>query len=95
MTYSIFQLPAEHDLCFMDHRFTQKHGGVKIPDYQTVYTGEINGSDPQMMLERIYAKFNLDHPADYRGRSLSVSDLVALENTGTYFCDSFGWVQIN
>ena len=97
MHYSIYQLPAEHDLCFMRHSYAEKHGGVKIPDYRTVYTGQIDatGKTPAQILEDLYVKFNIDHPADYTGRSLSVSDLVVLEDTGTYFCDSFGWKQIN
>lgn len=95
MYYTIFQLPIENDNTFMDLRFTEKHGGVNIQAYKSIYTGYIEGTDPHEILERIYIKFNLNHPSDYRGRSLSVSDLVALEDTGTYFCDSFGWKQIN
>ena len=95
MTYSIFQLPVEHGNAFMNHSFAQTHGGIHFSDYKTVYTGEIDGNDPNEILEKLYVMFNLNHPADYRGRSLSVSDLVALEDTGTYFCDSFGWKQIN
>lgn len=95
MTYSIFQLPIENDNTFMSHSFTEKHGGVKISDYKTVYTGQIDGTNVNEILEKLYSKFNTDHPADYRARSLSVSDLVALEGTGTYFCDSFGWKQIS
>lgn len=95
MYYSIFQLPVEHDNCFMNHRFAEAHGGIHFRDYETVYTGYIEGSDPAEILEKLYIKFNLNHPSDYRGRSLSVSDLVALEDTGTYFCDSFGWKKLN
>ena len=95
MTYTIFQLPVENDNAFMNHRFAEAHGGVKIRDYETVYTGYIDGTEPIEILERLYEIFSRNHPADYKGRSLSVSDLVALEDTGTYFCDSFGWKQIN
>lgn len=95
MTYSIFQLPNKHDNLFMNHRWATNHGGINLQEYVTVYTGEIDGTDPMEILERIYTIFNTKHPDDYRGRSLSVSDLVALENTGTYFCDSVGWKQIN
>lgn len=94
MNYSIHQLPVENDLVFMNHSFAQEHGGVKISDYKTVYTGQIQGSDPDKILEKLYSIFNLNHPADYKARSLSVSDLVTLEGIGTYFCDSFGWKKI-
>lgn len=49
------------------------------------------------MLERLFEKFNLQHPADYRGRSMSVSDVVVLHENGrdtAHFCDSIGFVEI-
>ena len=44
--------------------------------------------------------FNLNHPNDYNGHSLSVSDVVQvieLSNVeaGFYYCDSFGWRKLN
>lgn len=95
MYYTIFQLPAEHDNAFMNYRFAKTHGGIKTADYESIYTGYIAGNDPDEILEQLYEIFNCNRPSDYHGRSLSVSDLVALENTGTYFCDSFGWTQIS
>lgn len=100
MTYSIFQLndtEAATKKLFMNYEATMKRGGVDFRQYNTVYTGEINadGKDPAEILEALYTKFNTNRPADFRGHSLSVSDLVALEATGTYFCDSIGWKQIN
>lgn len=95
IAFSIFQLPIEHDNVFMSYEWAMKHGGINSQEYETVYTGETTGTDINMILEQIYTTFNTAHPADYRGRSLSVSDLVALEETGTYFCDSIGWKQIN
>ena len=44
-------------------------------------------------LEEIYEIFNLRHPDGYRGRSLSVSDIVELPD-GLHFCDSFGWKPV-
>lgn len=97
MMYSIFQLKdSATDKLFMSYENTLKRfGGVNFNDYVTVYTGEVAGTDPQEILEDLYYIFNMRHPADFRGHSLSTSDLVALEDTGTYFCDSFGWKQIN
>lgn len=51
-------------------------------------------------LEAIYEKFNIDHPADYEGRSLSVSDVVEIResntlNPGFYFVDSIGFKAIS
>ena len=96
MMYSIYQLKeSAKSKLFLSYDQTQKQGGVIFNEYETVYTGEIEGSDPAEILEKIYVIFNLNHPKGFRGHSLSVSDLVALEDTGTYFCDRFGWKQIN
>lgn len=49
------------------------------------------------VLESIYEKFNLYHSADYRGHSLSVSDVVVLHENGhtsAHLCDSFGFVEV-
>jgi hypothetical protein len=45
-------------------------------------------------LERLFIMFNLNHPADFRGHSLSVSDVVAIEGKH-YYCDSIGFVELN
>ena len=53
------------------------------------------GSDE--VLESLYEKFNLRHPADFRGHSLSVNDVVVLHDNGVvtaHYCDSYGFTQI-
>ena len=48
-------------------------------------------------LEDIYRTFNVDHPADFKGHSLSVSDVVVLHLNGQYtahYCDSVGFQQV-
>lgn len=99
MMYSIFMLKdckATTEKLFMPYEWTMAHGGVNYAEYETVYNGHIEPKETVAeTLEAIYTMFNLDHPADYRGRSLSVSDLVVLEETGTYFCDSVGFKKIN
>lgn len=95
MTFTIYQLPAEHNNCFMNYEWAEKHGGINVREYESIYTGEMEGTDPIAILEALYVTYNRYRPEGYTGRSLSVSDLVALEDTGTYFCDSIGWKKIN
>lgn len=50
-------------------------------------------------LEQIFTVFNLHHPEDYRGRSLSVSDIVEVHDNpniedGFWFCDIIGWRKV-
>lgn len=64
--------------------------------YDRVYDGKMDC----ISLENIYQKFNIDHPADYKGRSLSVSDVVEIResdtlNPGFYFVDSIGFKSIS
>ena len=49
------------------------------------------------MLESLYTKFNIDHPEDFTGHSLSVSDIVALKTGGVVSChyvDSVGFAEL-
>lgn len=63
--------------------------------YDRVFEGEVDCKD----LEDVYRKFNLEHPEGYKGRSLSVSDVVEIvdENGDStfHFCDSIGFKQID
>jgi len=53
---------------------------------------KFEGSD-MAALEKLFCKYNIDHPAGYKGRSLSVSDVVKL-NDKYYYCQPFGWDEI-
>ena len=53
--------------------------------------------DRDVMLESLYATFNVDHPEDFRGHSMSVSDVVALRENGAVTChyvDSIGYKEL-
>lgn len=64
-------------------------------NYDLVYECELKeGMDD---LEDIYYIFNCDRPEDFKGHSLSVSDIVAIEKKGeikAYFCDSIGFLEV-
>ncbi len=70
-----------------------------ITQYEDVYSGTVEADSPAIALEELFRIFNIEHPEDYRGRSLSVSDIVILgdadgNNANTWFCDIFGWQNI-
>ena len=94
MKYSIMQVKDSRKL-YLSYANTMKHGGLDLSEYETVYTGEINDGDPLEVCEKLYTIFNTQPPEDYRSRSLSVSDIISLEYTGMYFCDSIGFKKIN
>lgn len=99
MKYRILQLDINketvHGKAFMPWRMLESFGGFDITDYKEVYAGELQTTieNKDELLEQIFEKFNLNHPEDFHGHSLSVSDVVILDNE-IYFCDSFGWKKV-
>lgn len=72
-----------------------------VPEnYEQVYMGELSefrGRTKEETLEAIYTKFNIDHPADYKAHSLSVSDIVVLHENrenSAHFVDTFGFTGL-
>lgn len=101
MKIKIYQIDMERDehrIAMMGYEDTLARLNSDSIDptiYDLVFDGEVEARD----LEAVYAKFNLDHPAGYTGRSMSVSDVVQVveSNTGKegfYFCDSIGFKEI-
>lgn len=101
-SYAILQLRRTEDTVM--ERFesmTSLHRQGKEPEfdhYEVVYTGNLPPyTDQNMVLEGIYEKFNIDRPTDFRGHSLSVSDVVALKTAGVVSChyvDSIGFAEL-
>ena len=75
-------------------------GEIQPGNYNLVYAGElsdIHGQSQREKLNAVFEKFNIDHPADYKGHSLSVSDVVVLHENGensAHFVDSFGFTRL-
>ena len=97
-SFSIYQIKSGDET--RDYRFEpydrlQATGrSVDRANYDLVYTAPLDG---KTTLEDIYRTFNIDHPADFKGHSLSVSDVVVLHQGGkdtAHYCDSFGFQQV-
>ena len=101
-TYAIYQLKrddATADLRFMNSDWLNKKGiEPQLENYELIYTGALYPASSQIeTLERLYQTFNIDHPADFTGHSLSVSDIVALKQNGVVSChyvDSVGYKEL-
>lgn len=96
--YSIYQLDLSDNtdgLRFMSLNWVQGKGlSVDRDNYQMVYARQ---REPGETLEDIYRRFNIDHPEDFRGHSLSVSDVVVLHENGAdtaYYVDSIGFKEL-
>ena len=99
--YAIYQIREEDPqrMCFMNMKYITNHGlSVVRSYYDLIYISAFTyNGDIVSGLESLYEQFNLYFPADYRGRSMSVSDVVAvkIENVvSCYFVDSVGFQQI-
>ena len=97
-SYGIYQLARKEET--MDLRFEpfdrlQATGHtVDRANYELVYTAPLT---KDMTLGGIWEKFNIDHPADFKGHSLSVSDIVVLHQNGentAHYVDSIGFQQV-
>ena len=96
--FGIYQITArdtEHDYRFMNLDFVKRHGmEVNRADYELVYTTPLTEKDT---LEAIYERFNIQRPADFTGHSLSVSDVVVLNDGKSIkacYVDSIGFAEL-
>ena len=97
-TFSIYQLKQgdeTRDFRFEPYDRLQAAGNaVDKANYELVYSAELT---PGTSLEDIYTRFNIDHPKDFKGHSLSVSDVVVLHQNGqdsAHYVDSFGYKEV-
>lgn len=93
MRYVVFQLPMSNKAKFRS--YDEFKNELKIYDYVRVYVGEIYSINTEIseILEDIYTELNIKQPIDYFGHSLSVSDVIRLDDD-YYYCDDFRWVKI-
>ncbi|MBO5495981.1 MAG: DUF4316 domain-containing protein, partial [Oscillospiraceae bacterium] len=67
-------------------------------NYDLVYTGSLDGNgSTNEKLEALFETFNVNRPEDFKGHSLSVSDIVALKQAGAvsfHYCDSAGFSEV-
>ena len=97
-TFSIYQIKGgdeTRDFRFEPYDRLQAAGNVvDRANYELVYSAPLA---PETSLEDIYTRFNIDHPKDFKGHSLSVSDVVVLHQNGqdaAHFVDSVGFRQV-
>ena len=96
--FGIYQLKdteEARDIHFMGMDYLESKGiAVTKENYDLLYTAPL---EEGTSLEDIYTRFNIDRPADFRGHSLSVSDVVVLHHNGentSHYVDSFGYREV-
>ena len=96
--FGIYQLKdtlEARDIRFMNMDYLESRGiAVNKENYNLVYIAPLEDGTG---LEDIYTKFNIDPPEDFKGHSLSVSDVVVLHQNGentSHYVDSFGYREV-
>ena len=90
-SFIIYQLRGSDDtaqLRFMNAEYLEKKGlSIEKGNYAAVYAGNLDRrGDTQDRLDALYETFNIRRPEDFKGHSLSVSDIVALKQNGVVSC---------
>ena len=102
-SFAIYQLKEDGDL--RDYRFEDlsylQQAGLPVDrnNYDLVYTGTLPlGSSVDESLDKLWEQFNTAKPADFMRPSMSVSDIVAINQDGNvscHYCDSVGFKELD
>lgn len=97
--YVIYQAKIEAPFTFFGWKTANKIANWSFDPYRSVWNGTEEAADDMDLVNYLWEVFNEKHPVGYRARSLSVSDVIRVEDTETdtvkyYYCDSFGWEDI-
>ena len=100
MNIAIYQIDPDRDennVAFLNYENLERFQGsaaLRSEIYDKVFEGEVECGT----LEEVYQMFNIGQPDGYRGRSLSVSDVVEVvgeEKSTFHFCDSIGFREVD
>lgn len=101
MKYTVLQIPFPHTeedkkiFCKYAYMSLDCIDKVHPEYYDKTYEGNLETSKTDIIdiLEELFCLLNVNHPEDYKGRSLSVSDIILI-NDHYYYCDIYNWVEI-
>ena len=96
--FAIYQLrhdDSTRDLIYEPlERIRQAGESPRKGNYELAYTGELAFGLDLSVLDKLWEKFNIDHPADYHRPSMSISDIIALKRDDViscYYVDRLGF----
>lgn len=96
VNYKIYQIDG-NDISNIEYMFEPFNElTFSLDRYCIMYESILasNEADDLSMCEELYRIFNIERPDDFKGHSMSVSDVVDIDGN-LYYCDSFGFVKIN
>lgn len=93
--FYIYQIKNDADYLFCAFEYAVNSGGIQKEDYEKIYEGDMAGG---WTLEDLFYIFNADIPEDFKGRSMSISDIVIIEDNGkkkAYYVDLIGFKEVD
>jgi hypothetical protein len=96
INYKLYQIQKDkiRDFGFMGLDM-MKNLNIKLDgaNYVKTYEGEIEAESVDDALNTLFRKFNIDRPADFKYHSMSVGDIITIDNVN-HFVDSFGFEAV-
>ncbi|MGM9600663.1 MAG: YodL domain-containing protein [Faecousia sp.] len=97
ITYEIWQLKDMPENRFLQFTPFEVANKFRLTEsrYDKVYEAEATEADDT--LDKLFYKFNVERPKDFKGHSMSISDIVVLHSAGkrtAWYCDAFGFQEV-
>ena len=93
MNYKIKQIKDVENCEYAFSHYNWCKDQINLDDYEVVYEGELDYPEMPNALEELFDILNIRRQNDFKGRSLSVSDIVEVDGDN-YYCDAVGWVKL-
>ena len=93
MNYKIKQIKDVDNCEYAFKHYNWCKDQIDLDDYKVAYEGELEYPEMPNALEELFEIFNIRRPEDFKGRSMSVSDIVEVDGKN-YYCDAAGWVEL-
>jgi len=93
--YYLFQLPSSNPKIF---RHYSDNVEIDLDEYVPVYTEECGYMPDLELCEKLFEKFNINHPVGFAAHSMSTSDIVMIKDGADmkfYYCDAIGFILLN
>ena len=97
--YVIYQVRADVPFAFLNWKLANNMADWSFKPYRSVQNGYEEAADDMNLLGYLFETFNINRPEGYRAHSMSVSDVIFVEDIEAnkkkyYYCDSIGWKDI-
>ena len=93
MKYKIKQIKDVENCAYAFKHYEWAKNVIDLNDYEVVYDGELDYLEMPNALEELFEIFNIKRPEDFKGRSMSISDIVEIDGKN-YYCDFVGWKEL-